>query len=381
MLTPLWKTLLATILLSAAVCAAYVPPPPPPPLHAGFLAVFGDSYSDVGNCRDFTSGKASYWNGRFTNGPNWTDYLSSRFRLPVFNFAVGGALINNSLVPQPPANQASSSSSSSSSQSSGGGQFSSSPASMGMMPCISSQISAFTNNPLYTEHVPTTTAIIEVGGNDFFWLLGNNQTGPVGQDVQDHFVDSATATLISGAQKLVNSGIRRVVVWNLGNIGGSFMASSLDDSIAANISSRFNQLLASRFDEFRGANNGRLDLATIFDSLAFSSIVKSPKVVSAIGVTHTSGFCVSDSGFFSYSSAKVCSDPSTYFYYDWAHFTTKIHALYGFMIANILANPTFRVSEDALLDIARQYNVANLTAQNNPFIDAWGNVNPQISWL
>jgi phospholipase/lecithinase/hemolysin len=47
------------------------------------LVVFGDSLSDNGNTFS-TAGlpKAPYYNGRWTNGPNWVDYFSQFVRIP-----------------------------------------------------------------------------------------------------------------------------------------------------------------------------------------------------------------------------------------------------------------------------------------------------------
>lgn len=65
------------------------------------LVVFGDSLSDNGNT--FAAAglpKPPYYNGRWTNGPNWVDYFSELARIPDVtaflqnrgtNFAVGGS--------------------------------------------------------------------------------------------------------------------------------------------------------------------------------------------------------------------------------------------------------------------------------------------------
>ena len=63
---------------------------------------FGDSLSDVGNVYSATGGLVPippYYNGRFSNGPNWVDDLSAKLGLGTVSpsaaggndFAVGGA--------------------------------------------------------------------------------------------------------------------------------------------------------------------------------------------------------------------------------------------------------------------------------------------------
>ncbi|GAB1540507.1 hypothetical protein NUACC21_31760 [Scytonema sp. NUACC21] len=62
------------------------------------ISVFGDSFSDTGNVFNSTAGtippSPTYFNGRFSNGPVWVEYLALDLGLtfnPRTNFAVGGA--------------------------------------------------------------------------------------------------------------------------------------------------------------------------------------------------------------------------------------------------------------------------------------------------
>lgn len=63
------------------------------------ILVFGDSLSDTGNCHQLTQTShlpcipptPYYHQGRFSNGPIWIDYLKEDLKLPIINYAVGGA--------------------------------------------------------------------------------------------------------------------------------------------------------------------------------------------------------------------------------------------------------------------------------------------------
>ena len=59
------------------------------------LVVFGDSLSDAGNLNRRTLGvmvpPQIYWKSRWTNGPNWTDYVGTALGVTVENHAYGGA--------------------------------------------------------------------------------------------------------------------------------------------------------------------------------------------------------------------------------------------------------------------------------------------------
>ncbi|KAJ1671335.1 hypothetical protein EV182_007690, partial [Spiromyces aspiralis] len=179
-----------------------------------YLIVFGDSYSDPGNYHKGRTGRdRGYWHGRFTNGPNWSDYLSACFGRPVLNFAVGGAIIDNSLPPAdavlslprvpdgrdaPPGD---------------GSRVGGEPRhcyTVGSVPSICDQIDAFVADvPRYTKYVPGSVAIIAPGGNDFIWLTG--PVRPQSDCILLKFAEEATCTLIRRAQVLVDKGIKRIV--------------------------------------------------------------------------------------------------------------------------------------------------------------------------
>jgi phospholipase/lecithinase/hemolysin len=104
------RRLLTPMLLLGLLLAPFATPAAASPYSA--LYSFGDSLSDTGNAFIATGGlvnptapavepKPPYFNGRFSNGPNWLDQLSARLGLgPVIpyyaggtNFATGGATI------------------------------------------------------------------------------------------------------------------------------------------------------------------------------------------------------------------------------------------------------------------------------------------------
>jgi phospholipase/lecithinase/hemolysin len=59
-----------------------------------YIIAFGDSISDQGNLKSWLRGVpgAPYFGGRFSNGPNWLDYLHLETGVPIQNWAVGGAV-------------------------------------------------------------------------------------------------------------------------------------------------------------------------------------------------------------------------------------------------------------------------------------------------
>jgi len=67
------------------------------------IVAFGDSYADDGNLFQIIGGPlpAPYSTGRFSGGTNYVDTLSSLLDAPVDNFAIGGALTNNTNTNSP----------------------------------------------------------------------------------------------------------------------------------------------------------------------------------------------------------------------------------------------------------------------------------------
>ena len=59
------------------------------------LVVFGDSLSDQGLLNKNTFGVMikpdTYWKSRWSNGPNWVDYVANALAAETLNYAVGGA--------------------------------------------------------------------------------------------------------------------------------------------------------------------------------------------------------------------------------------------------------------------------------------------------
>lgn len=67
------------------------------------IVAFGDSYADDGNLFELLNipRPAIYPNGRFSNGTNFIDTMSQILRVPVDNFAIGGAFTSNGNINGP----------------------------------------------------------------------------------------------------------------------------------------------------------------------------------------------------------------------------------------------------------------------------------------
>lgn len=88
---------LGLVLCFLVVSNAYVPYLTP--IRFRNIVIFGDSTSDTRNVFELTKGKypipPDYWNGRYSNGPNWVDQLQL---FGISNYAYGSATTDNNLV-------------------------------------------------------------------------------------------------------------------------------------------------------------------------------------------------------------------------------------------------------------------------------------------
>ena len=86
-----------TLLAATALCATTIATPAAAQRVDNIVA-FGDSYADDGNLFEiigFNPAPQVYPTGRFSGGTNYIDTLSDLLGVPVENFAIGGALTNN----------------------------------------------------------------------------------------------------------------------------------------------------------------------------------------------------------------------------------------------------------------------------------------------
>ncbi|KAJ3047445.1 hypothetical protein HK097_011526, partial [Rhizophlyctis rosea] len=76
--------------------------PNPFPQKYSHVVAFGDSWTDTGNTYKLTNGTwplvPPYHQGRFSDGPVWSEYLAKALKARLINQAYGGATTNSSLV-------------------------------------------------------------------------------------------------------------------------------------------------------------------------------------------------------------------------------------------------------------------------------------------
>ncbi|TWT90414.1 Phosphatidylcholine-sterol acyltransferase precursor [Pseudobythopirellula maris] len=251
------------------------------------LIVFGDSLSDVGNTAYWTAGVfpgADYYQGRFSNGPVYSEHLSAGLGLGVLtrdgvggdDFAYGGA------------------------ETDGPGGFS------GLfLNSLVEQVDAYLDRLGGSEADPNALFVVFIGAND---LLGG-QTN----------VATPAGVVQSQIERLVGVGARQLLGINLPLLG--LTPDYLGGSSAAAISATtrdYNNALSGVYDTIETAHTGvtfhRLDLAQTFSEMIDQA--------ASLGFTNTT-----DKG--QQAAGGDLDGAPGYVFWDGVHPTREAHALLG----------------------------------------------------
>ncbi|MDF1655709.1 MAG: SGNH/GDSL hydrolase family protein [Coxiellaceae bacterium] len=285
------------ILLTSQSCIAFTPKR---------IVVFGDSYSDNGNTfrvsQDTYPTDKRYWQGRFSNGPVWSEYLAKDFGLnpndpkQFMDYAYGQAQANGSLVFQTHNKKQ---------------QFNFT------VPDIHQQLDEYLAQTKHNVH--DTLYILFIGANDLF-----NQKHLANID-QAKFISrtlAAQANLINTLQQL---DAKHFLVVNMRDLTAAPIAKAAAEKLANNNSNVSNQQVLDNINRVIIAYNKALikkfsDLhqVKIFNVFEFDQQqLKKAKV--------TNKACYVNHGNYINPQGPACKNPKNYFFYDRIHPTTTIH--------------------------------------------------------
>ncbi len=214
------------------------------------IYVFGDSLVDAGNTQigvisaggaDPAPASRGYFNGRFTNGPDYVDLLnqqnSGMFTRASLaggnNFSFGGALTRNN------------------------GDF---------IPDLQAQVGAYFVRSSGVAD-PNALYIINVGGNDLFAVASNPALAAT-------FAQDTIGTITTQLRLLNQAGARNILVTGLPDVGGSPTVSSQGAAASAAaraLSVQFNALFNQTLNNVTlaaGTNLFRFDYISFFDNIA-----------------------------------------------------------------------------------------------------------------
>ncbi|KAJ2775245.1 hypothetical protein IWQ56_000162 [Coemansia nantahalensis] len=323
------------------------------------LYVFGDSLSDIGTLEQLTLGllpSEPYWEGRFSSGPVWNEYLAPLLGYNLYNKAIGGATSDNKYssvldsVPLVPVD----------------------------IPSCQNQISLFkVLNPFYwlSSTVNSDIAVLEIGANDFFAQVSNMVSGTL---TPESFINTLSTTVLDQLEQLHYIGFRNFFIPDLAHIQTTPFAKMENvEALANSTVTGYNQVLAQKVSAWAASKTG-LGFVTIGPIGKFVDVTAlSPTVSQALGLTDTETSCLGGN-FLNLLQADnkltallnlvldakddlMCSDPSTNYFFDIVHPTERVQRLFGYFAKHAIdaarSGKTYEMSEANMLSLIKTYNL------------------------
>ncbi len=317
------KNLLSIILLSLScwnLAAANTQVNTPTPVYERMI-VFGDSYSDNGNVYRLTRGKypndIRYFQGRFSDGPVWTEYLAQDFHLnpddrnQFINYAYGQAKV---LAPASIT-------------------VSGHPDKDYVIPSLSQQINTFLKQ--HENFNEKDIVVVFIAANDFF-DIPNHQAQLFFKNIADEEAKQI--------DRLIQAGARHIIVLNGREVTRSPLATIVaEKNVAPGRNDLANQFIKNAQGLVQIYNN---NLARnlqakppvfIYDTYQFDHSIltkidqggfhyKMHSTPAVMQYANTSCY-QNNQGDYQNIAGVVCNDPQHYFFYDRIHTTHFVNYL------------------------------------------------------
>jgi len=276
------------------------------------MIVFGNSLSDSGNVYVATGNlipAEPYYDGRFSNGPNYADLLAADLQLELEPFLVGGS---NYAV--------------------GGAKTPAFPD--GLPYDFLTQVDIFQLEVQFgirDEPDENALYVVFIGSNDLMDIIDEALADPQNQTsiIQNGIAD-VVGNIGSGLSNLRDQGAVNILVPNLPNVGRTpkylekESSSPGTVSLATSATLAFNEDLDDMLDLFDDINLIRFDAYGLLEEAVVSP--------AAFGLSNVTEACYT--GDYS-GGGTVCSDPDSYLFWDEIHPTGKSHRL---LASHILPN-------------------------------------------
>jgi len=266
------------------------------------IYVFGDSFSDTGNVFNVTDNiippSPPYFNGRFSNGPVWVEYLASDLGLafnPNTNFAFGGATTGFENI------------------------------GLASLPGLQQQINSFTAaNPSADSQA---LYIVWAGVNDYLNVFFGGVPNPV----------QAVANESAAVTSLTAVGAKDIMVVNLPDLGMFPIArsdSQISDLFSTEIST-YNSDLTATLNFLSQELSPDINIIPLDVNSLFNRIFSDPE---EFGFTNVTDYCIQDLSVVAVvlPTQPVACNPNKFLFWDPVHPTTATHQLIGELAFSVL---------------------------------------------
>lgn len=241
------------------------------------MYIFGDSLSDTGMVFQAT-GKMyppnpTYFQGRYSNGRVWIEYLSDRLHLSskqTNNFAYGGATTGST--------------------------------SNSYVPSLLNQVQSFTQT--HKKANSDGLYVLWAGANDYLQGV-SNATVPVNN-------------LISAINLLTDIGARKILLANLPDLGHLPATRSTANSVNLSALTQAHNQGLRRSLKVLIQQNPHLQIATLDANSLYRDAITNP---ATFGLKNVIASCVSGS--------SICNNPEQFLFWDGIHPTTAAHRIIG----------------------------------------------------
>ncbi|PVV00809.1 hypothetical protein BB560_004796 [Smittium megazygosporum] len=302
-----------------------------------YLIVFGNSLSDIGNIYN-TTYPVPWWFSHFSNGPVWNEYLAYFKNYTLINYAIGGATSNNTSV----------------------SAFANYTA---PVPSTLEQIALFNKTfggKFNTSSIANDVAVLEIGANDLLDASALEAMSLI--DVNDYSESIATNiyAAVLGIQEL---GYTKILVTNIPDVSITPAIKVFPDPGPQNVNNYAQMTNARLQDMFESSftNNTSQSYVKIIDFYNIMSIATS-ELSEELGITNVDDACYPVANKTLISS---CNNTDAYFFIDWIHPSTKVHALAAAIMSEVLNGTTVAYTPSQFVSIAERYNVTNVSSTSN----------------
>ncbi|KAJ2532625.1 hypothetical protein GGH20_001054 [Coemansia sp. RSA 1937] len=358
-------TVFFVIYAAAAVIINAAAIPTRPTLH-----IFGDSVSDNGLLKNITNGKLPvwpYWEGRFSSGPVWNEYMAPLLGYELNNMAIAGSIPDNGYLELPGSTTLDSANTTDSSGNT---------IKPTMQPNIETQINNY-NLSLAGHVLPAANyndiVILQTGAAGFlfkaFSILANEIT------IND-FVDYLSNSAVKQLDQLYRLGFKTIILVDIPDFQYSPAAElfNITDLYRTTVD-LYNKQVASMASEWAAKSD-----QSIFGIIELGKFVevtiKSQAITDALGLLDSTTACVGKKYVDMFvdgetpdfenmpknvTDSLVCSSPSTNYFFDYFHLGERVHRLLGYYSSEyakaLQSGKSFELDENTLLELVHRYNL------------------------
>ncbi|KAJ2549336.1 hypothetical protein EV175_004490 [Coemansia sp. RSA 1933] len=327
----------------------------------GRLLVFGESLVDPGNLYTFIAHlfpSAPYYQGRWSNGPTFVEYLSDLQCRAMENYAFAGATTNNGNVTALPLK------------------------SLVQMPSTDQQVKLFNLYHMLTvsgSAYKDDVAVFTAGANEIFRSVEAIMYEEMSQDYLPNMISE---NLRNQMQSLKEQGVTRFFLFSLPPIEDSPRSKLGNYPIVIKQTiDRVNIALEKMVVEFRENDKNsetdphrQLRWIQWVDFKSILKVLETKPILDALNIKTTNTSCLKtlkydvDLGndFYNFlelvthaNTIPVCDNPDEYFYWDASHFSAQIHRILGYILDDAVdtleaGGDCWSVTEEKVLSIVQE---------------------------